>query len=71
MMDSWLAFSRTGNPNPRPAAGVPTWRTYNLKNRYTMLWDDKPTLVRSPDEARRQAWEPYPFTNFNYELPIG
>ena len=69
MMDWWLAFARTGSPNPRPASGTPGDRTTS-KPLHDAVGRQAP-LVRSPDEARRQAWEPYSFANFDYELPIG
>lgn len=71
MLTAWTTFARTGSPNPRVPRGVPTWRPYGTANRYTMLWDKTPALVRAPADAERAAWDAYPFTAFDYELPVG
>lgn len=71
MLIAWTRFARTGSPNPRHASGVPEWKPYDLRNRYTLRWSERPALVRAPADARRAAWDAYPFTHFDYPLPIG
>jgi para-nitrobenzyl esterase len=34
--DAFIAFARTGNPNH---AGIPTWQTYDIASRATMMFD--------------------------------
>jgi para-nitrobenzyl esterase len=63
MMDTWIAFARTGNPD-NPA--LPTWPAYDLTQRTTMVFDaagDNPTshLEHDPDPQRREFWRTIPF----------
>ncbi len=62
MMDAWLSFARTGNPN---------WTPYEKTRRTTMLWDDNPHAVGAPADDERALWDAYPFEHVNYELPVG
>jgi para-nitrobenzyl esterase len=49
--ESYIAFARTGNPNNKH---VPTWPTFDLKNRATMIFDDTVRVQNDPrgDERR-------------------
>ncbi|MHA2330316.1 MAG: carboxylesterase/lipase family protein, partial [Candidatus Hodarchaeales archaeon] len=38
MMDSWISFAKTGNPNHD---GIPKWPTYDIKNRYKILFGNE------------------------------
>jgi para-nitrobenzyl esterase len=54
MMDTWVNFARTGNPNHK---GIPEWKPYDLKNRTTMFLSDKPKIINDPDDVLRKAWD--------------
>ncbi|MCP4962085.1 MAG: carboxylesterase family protein [Actinomycetia bacterium] len=63
MMDTWVVFARTGNPNH---AGLPHWPSYDLESRPTMAFDadaDEPTtrLELGPDSERLDFWSSVPF----------
>jgi para-nitrobenzyl esterase len=49
--ESYIAFARTGNPNNRH---VPTWPTFDLASRATMIFDDTVRVQNDPrgDERR-------------------
>ena len=71
MLTAWTTFARTGSPHRHVGARVPAWKTYDATNRYTMLWDEAPALVRAPADAERAAWDDYRFTTLDYALPVG
>ena len=54
MMDTWVNFARTGNPNHK---GIPEWKPYDLSNRITMFLSDKPKILDDPDDVLRKAWD--------------
>ncbi len=54
MMDSWLAFTRGGNP---AHAGVGEWSAYDAKQRATMIFGRESAQERAPFDAERAAWE--------------
>ena len=63
MMDTWIAFARTGDPNH---AGLPRWPTYDLAARPTMVFDADDERVTTavhhdPDPERRVFWQSVPF----------
>jgi para-nitrobenzyl esterase len=54
MMDSWLAFAKTGNP----ATPTLDWPRYDAAKRATTIFGDgAPHVVHDPNAARRLAWE--------------
>jgi len=57
MAESWLAFSRTGDPNN---AKVPKWAPYDLTRRNTMLFDVPSTAVDDPHKTERVFMARYP-----------
>jgi para-nitrobenzyl esterase len=60
MMDSWLAFARSGDPSN---ATVGTWPRYDASARATMIFGDgAPRVVNDPNAARRKAWADIPET---------
>lgn len=54
MMDAWLAFARTGDPNH---AGLPKWERYEPTRRATMDLGAEPSLCDAPMERERRAWQ--------------
>ena len=54
MMDSWIAFARTGNPNHD---GIPQWPAYNIDNRATMVMDKEFKVVNAPFDKERAVWD--------------
>ena len=55
IMDAWIAFARTGNPNHR---GLPFWPAYDAATRETMVFDTAAATVQSdPFGEERRALE--------------
>ncbi len=54
MMDSWIAFARTGDPNHEDLNG---WEPYESQNRTTMIFNRQPGVQKAPFEEERAAWE--------------
>jgi len=54
MMDSWIAFARTGVPNHAELNG---WEPYEPKHRVTMVFDRESGVQKAPFEEERAAWE--------------
>jgi para-nitrobenzyl esterase len=54
IMDSWIAFARTGNPSH---AGIPEWPRYNTESRSTMLLGKEIKAVDDPYGKERMAWK--------------
>lgn len=54
MMESWVAFARTGNPGG-------AWPRYDAAARETMIFGDGPPhTMFAPNDARRKAWDRVP-----------
>jgi len=58
MIEAFLAFARTGDPNSRP---LPRWEPYGLPRRQTMVLDDTARLVDDPRGAERRLFAKVPF----------
>ena len=58
MADAFIAFARTGNPNP---PSVPTWTPYSLTRRETMVFDVPSKLVDDPRGGERRLFASVPF----------
>jgi para-nitrobenzyl esterase len=63
MMDAWLAFAKTGNPNH---SNMPNWPAYDASTRATMIFDTTDTaatteVVDDPDGTERAFWDGVPF----------
>jgi para-nitrobenzyl esterase len=55
---AWAGFARNGNPNH---PGMPTWDTYTLAHKATMVFDvGKTQLVIDPAKKEMSLLEPYP-----------
>jgi len=59
MMDAWLAFAKTGNPNH---SEMPNWPAYDASTRATMTFDTagetlKSEVVNDPDGSERVFWD--------------
>ncbi len=54
MMDAWIAFARTGNPNHE---GIPEWAPYNVNTRTTMFFGKEVKTVDTPFDKERAAWD--------------
>ncbi|MHA2123041.1 MAG: carboxylesterase/lipase family protein [Promethearchaeota archaeon] len=50
MMDSWISFARTGNPNHKT---IPEWPNYDLENRHTLLFGKETTVEKDPLHTER------------------
>lgn len=58
MMESWVAFARTGNP---ATAATGAWPLYDAASRETMIFGDGPPhTISAPNDARRAAWDHVP-----------
>lgn len=54
MMDTWISFARTGNPNN---AAIPTLAPYNLEKRATVVFDKEIKIMNDPYGLERAAWD--------------
>ena len=54
MMDTWISFSRNGNPNN---ASIPQLPPYDVGKRATILFDKEITVVDDPYGDERAVWD--------------
>ncbi len=54
MMDSWIAFARTGNPNNK---AVPKWPSYDVKQRATMVFGTECKVENAVFDKERKVWD--------------
>jgi len=54
MMDSWIAFARSGNPS-HPALGE--WPPFDKTRRATMIFDTPSRAENAPHDEERAAWD--------------
>jgi para-nitrobenzyl esterase len=54
MMDAWIAFARSGDPN---VDDLPHWDRYEPGRRATLIFDRECTLEDAPFDAERAAWD--------------
>ena len=54
IMDSWIAFARTGNPSH---SNIPEWPKYNTEKRSTMILGKVIKVVYDPYGKERMAWD--------------
>lgn len=54
MMQAWIAFARSGNPNP---TGMPAWPPYETTRRATMIFNEHSAPQDDPDRAARLLYQ--------------
>jgi para-nitrobenzyl esterase len=54
VMDAWIAFAHTGNPNHE---GLPEWPSYDAEKRTTMLLGKECKTVNAIFDKERKAWD--------------
>ena len=54
IMDAWIAFAHSGNPNHE---SIPEWPPYDTKHRSTMFIGKEFKVEEKPLEKERVAWE--------------
>ena len=54
MQWAWIVFALHGDPN---TPELPTWPSYDLERRATMLFDRESTVQNDPNAEARQVWE--------------
>lgn len=57
IMDCWIAFARSGNPNH---GKIPKWPVYDTENRATMMIGKEFKVVNAPYEKEREIWDDLP-----------
>jgi para-nitrobenzyl esterase len=58
MMDAFLAFAKSGDPNH---AGMAPWPVYALPERATMLFDEPQRVVNDPRGWERELFARVPY----------
>ena len=54
MMDAWIAFARTGNPNHE---AIPEWPAYDVDKRPTMIFGNECEVANAVFDKEREAWD--------------
>lgn len=54
MMDCWINFARTGNPNHD---NIPNLPSYNSEDRYTIIFDKEIKIEKDPLGQERATWD--------------
>lgn len=54
MMDAWISFTRTGNPNHK---NIPQLPPYDLETRSTIEFDKEVKILQDPFSEERVAWD--------------
>ncbi|MES1201801.1 MAG: carboxylesterase/lipase family protein [Pseudomonadota bacterium] len=58
MMDAFIAFAKTGDPN---GGGLPRWSPYTLGARETMIFDNTSRMENDPRKAERELFARVPY----------
>ncbi|MHA1992803.1 MAG: carboxylesterase/lipase family protein [Candidatus Hodarchaeales archaeon] len=53
MMNAWVLFAKTGNPNHD---GIPNWPTYDIEKRSTIIFDNEIVTWDDPLKKEREMW---------------
>lgn len=56
MMDCWINFARTGNPNHD---NIPKLPSYDSEDRHTIIFDKEITIEKDPFGRERAAWDSF------------
>jgi len=54
MMDAWINFAKSGNPNH---GNLPNWPTYDTETRETMIFGEECKVEKALFEEERTAWD--------------
>ncbi len=54
IMDSWITFARTGNPNHD---GIPKWPSYDVEKRSTMVFGKEFKVIERYLDKERATWD--------------
>jgi para-nitrobenzyl esterase len=54
MMDCWINFARSGNPNH---GNIPKLPAYESDNRFTIVFDKEIAIEKDPFGRERAAWD--------------
>ncbi|MFX1277053.1 MAG: carboxylesterase/lipase family protein [Promethearchaeota archaeon] len=54
MMDAWINFARTGNPNHK---NIPEWPAYNAETRATMIFGEECKIENAIFDQERKLWD--------------
>ena len=54
VMDAWIAFAHTGNPNHE---NLPNWSSYESEKRATMFLGEECKVVNAAFDKEREAWD--------------
>jgi len=54
MMDAWISFAKTGNPNH---GNIPNWPAYDIETRATMIFDEECKVGNRLFDRERVAWD--------------
>jgi len=54
MMDAWINFAKTGNPNH---VNIPDWPAYDSETRATMVFDNECNVEKALFDKEREAWD--------------
>ncbi|MBD3193588.1 MAG: carboxylesterase family protein [Candidatus Lokiarchaeota archaeon] len=54
VMDAWIGFAHTGNPNNER---LPQWPRYDKKERATMMLGNECEIINAPFDIERKAWK--------------
>ncbi|MFX0137905.1 MAG: carboxylesterase family protein, partial [Candidatus Hodarchaeota archaeon] len=53
MMDFWISFAKTGNPNHKSALN---WPQYNIEKRKTIIFNTNIEVIEDPYSKEREIW---------------
>jgi len=54
IMDAWISFAHTGNPNHD---GIPYWPSYDKEKRATLIFNDECKIANALFDEERLAWD--------------
>jgi len=54
VMDAWIAFAHTGNPNHE---NLPDWSSYESEKRATMFLGEECKVFKAAFDKEREVWD--------------